>query len=61
MKSQLLIVTDIFKLSNRRQKLVIRMCIGRKGFAQIAEAHISSDRSVFKGLQQELINSIRIL
>ena len=34
---------------------------GKKGFAQVAQVHISLDRTVFKGLQQELINSIRKL
>ena len=33
----------------------------KKGFAQVAQAHISQDGSVFKGLQQELINSNIIL
>ena len=34
---------------------------GKKGFPQVAQVHISPDGYVWKSLQQELINSIRIL
>ena len=33
----------------------------KKGFAQVAQVHISLDRALFKGLQQKLINTIRKL
>ena len=34
---------------------------GKKGFAQVARIHISLDEPIFKGLQKELINSLRML
>ena len=36
------------------------MHLAKEGFAQVAQVHISLDGSLFKGMQQELINSIRI-
>ena len=43
-------------------KSVMRVCIWKKkkSSGQVAQVHISPDKSVFKSLQQELINSIRI-
>ena len=37
------------------------MDLVKKGFTQVAQVYISPDRSAFEGLQQELVNSIRIL
>ena len=59
MKTKLQIVTDIFKLSSSRYKSIIGCGFGKKIFAQVVEVHISKDGSFIKGLQQELINSIK--
>ena len=38
------------------------MCaFGKNGIPKVAPVQISPDRSVFKGLEQELTNNIRIL
>ena len=60
MKPQLLIVTDIFKLSNSRYKSIIRLCIWEKILAQVTEVHISKDGCTIKGLKKELTNTVTI-
>ena len=59
MKSQLLKVIDTFKLSSSRQQWW--WAFDKKGFAQVAQVHISPDGPVLKSWQEELISSIRIL
>ena len=36
------------------------MHLAKEGCLQVAQVHISVDGSLFKGMQKELINSIRI-
>ena len=53
MKTQLFILIDI--------NIFCGCAFVKKSFAQVVQVHIFPDESVFKGLQQELITSIRIL
>ena len=49
-------------LSSNRHKSVMTVCnLVKKDFARVAQVLNSPDGFVFKGLLQELINSIRIL
>ena len=56
------LILNVFKLSSSRHiQLYQGVYLAKEDFTQLAEIHVSLDRSVFKGLHQEAINNINII